>query len=51
MPIICMPLKTQQHHTIGAIQVVNVKGIGNISSSSETKINSIDLDMLELFCQ
>ncbi|CAD8185853.1 unnamed protein product [Paramecium pentaurelia] len=51
MPIICMPLKTQNHQIIGAIQVINVKGIGNISSNSEAKINSIDLDMLELFCQ
>ncbi|CAD8108494.1 unnamed protein product [Paramecium primaurelia] len=51
MPIICMPLKTQSHQIIGAIQVINVKGIGNISSHSESKINSIDLDMLELFCQ
>ncbi|CAD8045055.1 unnamed protein product [Paramecium primaurelia] len=51
MPIICMPLKTQNHQIIGAIQVVNVKGIGNISSNSDAKINSIDLDMLELFCQ
>ncbi|CAD8124319.1 unnamed protein product [Paramecium sonneborni] len=51
MPIICMPLKTQNHKIIGAIQVVNVKGIGNISSNSDAKVNSIDLDMLELFCQ
>ncbi|CAD8127241.1 unnamed protein product [Paramecium sonneborni] len=51
MPIICMPLKTQNHLIIGAIQVINVKGIGNISSNIEAKINSIDLDMLELFCQ
>ncbi|CAD8133132.1 unnamed protein product [Paramecium pentaurelia] len=51
MPIICMPLKSQNHQIIGAIQVINVKGIGNISSNSEAKIHSIDLDMLELFCQ
>ncbi|CAD8063546.1 unnamed protein product [Paramecium primaurelia] len=45
MPIICMPLK-YNNQIIGALQVVNVKGIG----SSDSKVNSIDLEMLELFC-
>ncbi|CAD8128035.1 unnamed protein product [Paramecium sonneborni] len=41
MPIICMPLKTQNHLIIGTIQVINFKGIGNISSNIEAKIHSI----------
>ncbi|CAD8079328.1 unnamed protein product [Paramecium sonneborni] len=45
MPIICMPLK-YNNQIIGALQVVNVKGIGG----SDSKVNSIDLEMLELFC-
>ncbi|CAK76414.1 unnamed protein product (macronuclear) [Paramecium tetraurelia] len=45
MPIICMPLK-YSNQIIGALQVVNVKGIGG----SDSKVNSIDLEMLELFC-
>ena len=50
MPVICMPLRSPDNEGfIGIIQVINPKGIGNNYHSSDSKINPVDQEMLNLY--
>jgi hypothetical protein len=52
MPILCMPIKhPKTDRIIGAIEVVNARGIQGLSASHKAKINAFDSETLEFFAR
>lgn len=50
MPLLCMPIKDPSgNKTIGAIQILNAKGIQGLSTLQRANVSSVDLESLDYF--
>lgn len=50
MPVLCVPIKyPNKEKAMGAIQVINSRGIQGLSATHKAKVSSYDLESLEFF--
>lgn len=49
MPILCIPLKSQDDRVIAVLEVVNSKGVNGRSSTNKAKLNQVDVGILQRF--
>lgn len=52
LPLLCIPLKhSKTNEVIGAIQVINVKGVQGLAALKRPNIDALDKETLDFFCR
>jgi len=52
MPLLCMPIRNPNTDKVmGAVEVINARGIQGLSALQKAKVNQFDLETLEFFCK